>query len=477
MSKSLIEFYKDVLSSLGFPSNNDGYILVGEGDEKMPITVDGKPLVLPLKNHISSVLDTNEDGEVITTKVLYNPLKESAIKGNSVSLVKTKTFVEGRLSFSLAMAGYLLLVLANKQELQKKVSFEISKFLGAIHGIKNMNIKELVDDKSIQTWLNLFDNAMDSGLGYVKIYLKKSGKENGVKYNRLAVLSSPVYSDLINADNNTPVMKIKLRNKDLKVFKILFEYLLEGIEETPNTVTVGSNDLESPAFISLMELYIKLINKINTVVDELSSIDKEKAEAAYTLLSITSEELKGLSKYTTEVNIIPSENEIEMNKNTVSTNDIQNRANAYVQNANIPTKPVETGYERPLPINSEPESSDPVDRILAKRGLNNSTFPQPTVTLNPNAYGNVVQQQQIPNQPVYQPVNYQQPLTGVNNMAGMPQPQLNGLPPLPQGVGYNLQNMSPMGAYPGQMNGYYQNVNIPQPQFVIQQPLSGVARF
>ena len=275
-------------------------------------------------------------------------------------------------------------------------------------------------------------------------------------------------------------MKIKLRNKDLKVFKILFEYLLEGIEERPNTVTIGSNDLESPAFISLMELYIKLINKINTVVQELSNIDKEKAEAAYTLLSITSDELKGLAKYTTEINIIPSENEIEMNKNTVSANDIQSRANAYVQSANIPTKPVETGYERPLPINSEPESSDPIDRILAKRGLNNNTFPQPTVALNPNAYGNVVQpqpQQPIPNQPVYQPVNYQQPLTGVNNMAAMPQPQLNGLPPLPQGVGYNLQNMTPMGAYPGQMNGYYQNVNIPQPQYVMQQPLSGVARF
>lgn len=477
MSKTLIEFYKDTLSSLGFPTNNEGYILVGEGEEKMPITVDGKPLVLPLKKHIGSILDTNDDGEIIVTKVLYNPLKESAIKGNSLSLVKTKTFVEGRLSFSLAMAGYLLLTLANKQELQKKVSFEISKFLSAIHGIKNMNIKELVDDKSIQTWLNLFNNAMDNGLGYIKIYLKKSGKENGVKYNRLAVLSSPVYSELIEADANTPVMKIKLRNKDLKVFKILFEYLLDGISESPNTVTVGSNDLESPAFISLMELYLKIMTKINTVVQELSNIDKEKAEAAYTLLSISLDELKDLNRYTTEVNIIPSENEVEMNKNTtISTNDIQNKANAYVQNATLPVKPIQnTGYEQPLPITAEPESSDPVDRILAKRGLNNNLVPQPQVALNPNAYVNGVQTQQVPTYTQAVPV-YQQPLTGVNNPNRYPQPQLNGLPPLPQGVRYNMQNMTPMGAYPGQMGNYYNNTNVPQPAFQ-QRPLSGVARF
>lgn len=473
MSKSLIEFYKDVLSSLGFPSNNDGYILVGENDDKMPITVDGKPLVLPLKTHVSSLLETDDNGEIVATKVLYNPLKESAIKGNSLSLVKTKTFVEGRLSYSIAMAGYLLLVLANKQELQKKVSFEVSKFLGAIHGIKNMNIKELVDDKSIQTWLNLYNNAMDNGLGYIKIYLKKSGKENGVKYNRLAVLSSPVYSDLIKADTNTPVMGIKLRNKDLKVFKILFEYLLEGIAEDPNTVTIGSNDLESPAFISLMELYIKLITKINTVVEELSNIDKEKAESAYTLLSISTDELKGLAKYATEVNIIPSENEIEMNKNTVSTQDIQNKANVYVQNSTIPTKPVvNTGYDKPLPIGSEPESSDPIDRILAKRGLNNNLLPQQQqVMLNPNAYNNgYVNVPQAQPQP-YPNMVYQQPLTGVNR----PQPQLTGLPPLPNGMGYNINNMAPMYNYPGEMGNYYQNNYTPQP--VPQRPLTGVARY
>lgn len=489
MEKTLLEFYKDVLLSLGFPSDDEGYIMIGEEGEKMPITIEGKPLVLPTKDHINTLLEKDENDNIVSTKVLYNPLKESAIKGNSLSLVKTKTFIEGRLSFSILIAGDLLLHLVNKPELQKKAGFEVSKFLSTIHDIKNINIKEIVDEKSIQAWHNIYCNAIDAGLPYVKIYLKKASKENGVKYNRAAVLSSPVYSELLNADTNTPVMKIKLRNKDIKVFKALFEYLLPGIDVDPNTIIVGSNDLESPAFISLLTMYINIVEKLNRVMKELANIDKEKFDKGYNELHISVDELSKLNKFATEVNIIPSENEIEMNKTSVIQNtDMSNKMNNYVQNT-VVARPTTAGYDQPLPLQAE-TYEDPVDKALALRGLNNPLANGPVATLNQNGYNTQTviqpQPQYIPNgvvnnPPVYNPqlapqqVMVQQPLTGANN----PQPILVGLPPLPQNMGYNVQNMTPnipsMAAYPQQMNGYYQNGAIPQPM-VYQQPLTGVNR-
>ena len=456
----LINFYKKVVASLGLTTTKDDFIQIAVGDTKTTFTVNGKPLVLPTKDHIDSAVDVDDDGRVVITKVLFNPLNEDVIKGDSVSLKKTKDIIERRLTHAFASIGELLLTLASNPALQKKTSMELNKFLMALNKADNTNIKSVVDEKSIDLWVKIYGKSLeiDPAKGFIKLFLKKGGTDKGTKYNRLAVAGFPILEQLQDADRDTPFFGIKLRNKDITVFKLIHEYVFNNIDDK-YTMSTGSNDKESPGFISLFNLYIQMGERLNKILSSLGNIDQETVDNAVLDIKVTEKELEELAMYKGELVLIP--NDVELNRKKTK-HQPQHHIPPLVLDDLNKTRQVPMQY-----VNEPQQVMAPVEEMdLAHRILYGNNIPVvPTV-------GSLNQQMQRPGYPNIQPMQ-QQPMGYPNMQPQYQQPmyqQPMQQPVYQQPMYQQPMQQQPMG-YPNMQPQYqqpmYDNFGRPiqQPQY------------
>ena len=383
---SLIDFYKNVLTSLGL-EEKDGYIYLktSEGDS-MPWVNDGKQIVLPTRKHLSKLLEEDEDGKIQVVRIPYNPLNEDVVKGDSISLEKTKLAVERMIGHNIGIVGELLLTLASDKVYQKNTKGEINNFLAAIVEAKGPNMKQIVDEKTIKKWIEIYEATLKAPKGVISIYLKKGGIKDGDRFNRLAVTDSPLYEELIKAvesdDKEKYVYGVKLdRNKDSKILKALVEFILPDLNNN-NCLEIGSNDNESPAFISLYRTYLKFTHRTNKLLGYLKGVSAD-VESLMTELPITEDDLTSLSIYKKELVLIPNETDINRAKLMPQSriqglnNDMLNRT---VGSSNLSNSNVRSSLNRSVRYPNEAvdydaslDTSDPVDRIFSK--LNTTVTP------------------------------------------------------------------------------------------------------
>ena len=461
MSKTLLEFYKDVITSLGLHTTEDGYIYAGTPENKQLISDHGKFMVIPTKAHIDTLFTQTEDGKIEVSKILYNPLREDTLKGNSVSFNKTKKFIETRLSHSLYVAGEMLLTLAHNPDLQKKSTFEINKFLSSMNAANNTGIKELVDEKSITNWAVIYKKIVNSDNNMVTVFSKKRGQYDGVIYNRTTVLGCNLYTELLDATANTPVYDVKLRNKELTILKLMLEFLLPGIEEKPNTIVVGSNDPDAPAFTSLLTLYVRIANRLNKVIKDLKKVSEELYDNGYMDIKVTEDEISTASIYKSEVILIPDETDsnrkikAEENKLSGAVLNTPAQATAY----NNPILPIVPQHQALQPHQNPMKTMDPVDRILFENGgytpvsirSEQPKIPMVAPNFNQGGGGYMVQ-------PIQRP-----PLRGINAMVS--QPMAYNPPPMvgqyPAQINQSAQ-LYAQGQLPNPVMGNYNNPYAPQ---------------
>jgi hypothetical protein len=474
----LNEFYKKTLNSVGLFVTEDGFIKTSGEEDGMLVTEEGKPLVLPTKDHINSIMTTDEDGNVVIGKLPYNPLNENVIKGDTLSLKRTKTAIEVRTGLAIACAGILLLTLASEKELQKKTTIDVNEFLGSLNKAMAPGIKELVDDKSIAVWQSLFVASLKQENGYISIYLKKMGVKDGVKYNRLATLACNLYDELSKADKDTPVFGIKLRNKDLSTFKLLLEFLLPGIEE--GSVSYGSLDQESPGFISLMSLYKKVAFKSMAIIKQLKHINAEVADKGFIDIIITDEDINTTSKFKSELLTIPNEIDLSrskakpelsnLNVNNNMLKSVGGLAQAPVEQQPVPNNNVYVPQQNQAPVQQvaqfvpqpDPFGGDPVKKILYGSGYQPTSHAIPREEYDRMMY----EQQMINNQAMMNNPQMMGVQSGMmpNNMYN---PQQNQFAMQQQPVSMGINTIANAGGnmYPNNMGNYGMNNGMQQPPF------------
>jgi len=463
----LLEFYKKVLVSLGLTVTDDNYVKIVEDDVSTLMTVSGVPLVIGTKQHLDSLLVPDDDGKLVVTKLPYNPLKENIVKGNSKSITATKNMVEKQLTHAIAGGGTLLLKLAMNDKMQAKTNMDINMFLMRLKDAKVTGAKLAVDDNTIKAWAKFYDKTYSENKNIFKVYLKKAGTIDNVKYNRIATYNSDLYNELLKADKTTPVWGIKLRPKDIVVFKILLEYLL-GINEDTTKIVIGSNDNESPAFIVLYRTYLKLITKTNKVLKSLKVLDQELYDSCYRVVGIKDAELDGLSIYKGELLTMP--NELDINRDKVEKDNYNTNSLADTIAASANTMSLPVASTQPVAVNpvqaisttqpaEEPVEQDATSSIVSKvlygggnynlvapsiqrgaqptqqpnqmlmrqqnmymsnqqavpMGINSMQQPQQQMVMPQNQ---MMQQQYNPYQPVYTPQQQVTPMGINSNMAG-----------------------------------------------------------
>lgn len=415
---SLNVFYSRIITNLGLYVDENGFIYSSNKENKVPITNDGKPLVLPTNDNLSSIFSKDENGELVTTKSIFNPMNEDIIKGDSPSLKKMKTLAERRLGHLVALAGELLLTLASNKELQKKTSLQINKFLKRVQEANGQGIKQIVDEKTIDAWSKIYNKSLHKPQGMFSIYLKKAGNIEGVKFTRLATLSSPVYDELLEVDSEGKVYDVTLRKKDVTMFKIVFQYLIPEFESS-DTFSIGSNDLEHPGFLALLQVYLAVVKKTNMVFKALGSINQQVGDEGYIDDLITDEDLAGLKVYLPELKNIP--NEHDLNRDRLKTE----RQQANMSKLSQPILPQHNQPfqqnrlpDTPVAFGSDIDGSDPLFKALgnnrasmqhnmmAPMGVN--TFQQPMGVNQAMVYQPPIAPMIPPvippiGQPVYQP--------------------------------------------------------------------------
>jgi len=409
------EFYERVLSSLDVEVSK-GYLMINDGDRLVNYTDDGVPLVLPTKNHIRTMLDEDADGEIIVTKKLYNPLDETIIKGDSLSLSKTKSLVTTRLNNKFTVLGSLLLTMASDSKFQTKSTMLLNQFLVRLQEAMNPGIKKIVDANTISKWLKIYDNSFEAGSHPMfKVYVKKGGRIGSKRYNRVTTFKSPVYEELLGMSKGGRINGVTLRNKDITIFKIIFEYLIENIN-SKGIVTIGSNDKECPGFISLYTLYNKVMTKFAAVRGDIDGVDSELEDGCVITLTVDSDELTNLGIYKRALASIPTESDLVKTKLGAPTN------------APVMQEPV-----REMQVDPNAGSTDSTaDAIRTALYGNVSGVANPPMQMQPQM---PVQYQQQPTQPMMQQPMY-------------PQQQMPMQMPVQQPVYQNPQQQQPM--YPQQ---------------------------
>lgn len=425
---SIIEYYTNVLNSLGMIVSEDGYIYTPCGDDKELIMCNGKPLVLPTKEHLDSIYTKDEDGNYVISKLLFNPLNEDVVKGDSESFKKIKDMVEFKLGHLIFSAGDVLLTLASDKKLQGKTNLTINKFLTTLSGVTKQGVKAIVDDKSLESWVTIYKNAISKQDKAIKIFVKKKGVIDGVNYIRVATLSSNIYEALTSAEEGTSIYGVKLRKKDAQVYIAVFEYLLEGIEEE-GIVTYGSNNTEAPAFLALFGLYLTIMDKVNKVFMHLKHVDKKTCEL-YEIEDLMSDTaLNDIEQFKGELLTIP--NETDLSRSVTKTN------RTTMAEVSMPKQSTSSAYPKePVNMNTGTSnaSSDPLMKALygnVQQQPMAQPMQQQAIGLNSIP---VVQQPIGLNQPMLQPV--------ISNPASYYQPQVQ-----PVGLNSGMGMQQPMGMF------------------------------
>ena len=489
----LNEYYKKIINNIGLFTDDEGFIYGGDPENKILITTLGKPLVLPTEEHVKSIFTDDPEEGIIINKILYNPLNEEVIKKDSESLAKTKLVVETRIALMLEVVGELLLHLASNKDLQSKTSLNLNKFLGSINDAKRATIKNLIDDNVINNWSKLCKASRSNGNSSIKIYLKKGGVAgDGVKYTRLATMSVTALEHLLKAEKDEQVLGVTLRPKDIRLFIILYNFLLNV--ENKHTIELGSNSTESPGFMSLMELYINTGTRLENLLRDLKDVAVSIESLIEPVIDMKVDELKEVDHSPIiKQELLSLPNEIDLNrqveakrKTAIIASDLNSNLNKPRAVASNPilaeatqqvTQPVlqqvvpqqvaqpvvqqQVVQQAPTnqPLNYNPNTNmDPVHSILSKTGNYMQVMEKQAV--NPNMINlNMMNQNMTMGQQQY--VNPQQQM-----IYAQPQQQQMLYTQPQQQLGYTQPQQQMMYAQPQQQMGYAQ----PQQQMMYMQP-------
>ena len=207
---------------------------------------------------------------------------------------------------------------------------------------------------------------------------------------------------------------------------------------------MGSNDTFSPAFVSLMSIYISIMTRLNNFNRILADVDAEIADSGYVGIEITQEDINNVSGYNVEVKAVPNNMDIERRmkapeiaaaaiKAPAPTLQQAQAAPAPVQQTLAP-QPQPQQQLQPLPYTPQGNGDNSLEAMYARSGIAPAPqgfgmVPQPMMQ-QPQQMAMMPQQQY--GQPAAFPIGM--PVTG----------PVSGYNPTPTfGMGY----VTPMGMY------------------------------
>ena len=245
---TIIELYQSILKSVNFVVDENHLISFVIGNNKVPVQVSGKRLVLPVHDVLA-----NPDWN---STIAFHPLSEAIIRGESPVFRKLKIACLNRLTTVATCLVTELMGIAVDHDYHKKLSPTQNEFLDLIPNVKEetlTKLEKLLDVVSI-----------DGDHRMINMYVKRGGEYKGKKYQRVCVVDFPLIQEL--KSEGTYACGVNLNSlKNKKAIAALFNYVLPEAEG--ETYSFGSNSLAAPNLHALLTSYAKIATKLNKVTN------------------------------------------------------------------------------------------------------------------------------------------------------------------------------------------------------------------
>ncbi|AFI55436.1 hypothetical protein TSMG0153 [Halocynthia phage JM-2012] len=250
MLKNTLAFYTNFLTDVGFKIEEDNsiskYIRGSKGVSFKPVKTEGVPLVMGTQE----ILDSEDNDNVI-----YHPLTEDALKGESWTIKVTKdqinAMIRMRLLKSLIGLGSAIVEKRNAKITPKQT--------------KLFNQNPDFDDKALAVLGSILSKAKASVVSrhVVGIYLhSKNCKYDGHDVKRLASVTSPLYDILDNGEKEIWGVK-NVSFKAQRAIKQLISTVLPGVND--DQYTYGSNSKTAPYFDALANAFLNLSYQLDSI--------------------------------------------------------------------------------------------------------------------------------------------------------------------------------------------------------------------
>lgn len=244
MSQKLQEIYRSILRFAGMEADAQGYISTAIEDKRLPAFIEGLRMVLPTDNHLRS-FNPKE-------KIIFHPLTENILRGESEIIEKLKKVINIRLNYTIGVVGSSLLSLVASPERHHKLSPEQAELLTSIADC---------DDKSITNFISVMVSSMkvDPERVFANVYLKRGGTYQGKRYSRVGIVTFPMYEQLL-ADKVD-----KIRVKDKETFRQLFNFIFPGLDDA-ESYNFGSDSHIAPYLEALMRTSANIASRLNDIL-------------------------------------------------------------------------------------------------------------------------------------------------------------------------------------------------------------------
>lgn len=287
----LNDVYKSILEAAAFSVDGAGYVSINNelfvGTPNEPATLAGKRLVLPTDEHLRNPAPES--------KVIFHPLREQAMKGESDVVAKLRSALVVRLNFAIGALMSELLGIAADVSKHKQLSPDQSEMLVAG--------KDVVEDTQIafsDLLMRVYDS--ESNRGFVSIYLKKSGVVRDTSYFRVGVVSFPFYEELVKEQDK--YFGITLTQKTRQSLLKMFEYLIPCIG-TAGFYNQGSNSSVAPIMDSLMRAFGRVAAQINDKIELFKNVFAEPGGEKLIIQSAWEEAFVDLDALRPLIHLVP----------------------------------------------------------------------------------------------------------------------------------------------------------------------------
>jgi len=265
----LSKFYKELLESLDLFIDGNGLIHVQASGMKKPLDVNGVPLYLPTDDNVNTAVEL-VNGKPTPVKVLFNPMEEDVYKGVNESFTKLKNIIELKLLAVIGQIGISMLSITSDEKADMS-DMELIKFVNILNKHKIGKRKQMVDTKTISSWIAIYENILSRLENkYVRFFIKKGGKIDNVKYNRVGTITFPFIDKFNEAieKKEKSFLDVKLRVADTHVITSLFDYMFGDTEPTGHN-QFGSFNKKSPSLHTLLLMYDSVFKRLDPIIDTI----------------------------------------------------------------------------------------------------------------------------------------------------------------------------------------------------------------
>ena len=282
----ILDIYSDIVEFAGLTVDSDK-VYIPTSKNKEPYLVNGKQLVIPTSDMLRKF--KSEDN------IVFHPLSEDIIKGESPVISKLKYTINIRLNIATGILVQSLLNLVDSPEYHSSLTPEQSELLYAIKDI---------DDKTVKNFTSFMMKEVNDKEDrlFVYNYLKRAGVVKDKKYARAAVITFPFYQSLVKGE------KYKFRTKDIDAYLAIFRFIYPEIDDHDG-YNYGSDSDVAPFFDALMMSSFKMADRLNELTERYKKFIDNYESILFNLNWVDS--FSCLENFKNEIRSIPTATTIE----------------------------------------------------------------------------------------------------------------------------------------------------------------------